>query len=163
MVSIDEQLIDVISNLRSIDIIKELIVNGANVNYVTRLNQTPLLIASMYGLTDVCKLLIKNGSNVNYQNKYCYTALMFSTRSTIEIMKLLLESGVDSYSVNALCALNLARKFKKMEHVELLEEHIFQKKLLLAQKRLLIGKLFYSDLGKNLVEEGLYEKISLLV
>jgi len=42
----------------------------------------------------------------------------------------------------------------------LLEEHIFKNKLLLVQKRLALGKLFYSSLGKNLVEEGLYEKIS---
>ena len=42
----------------------------------------------------------------------------------------------------------------------LLEEHIFKKKLLISQKRVTLGKLYNSCLGKYLVEEGLYEKIS---
>ena len=32
----------------------------------------------------------------------------------------------------------------------------------LERINLLLGKLFYSDLGSNLMEEGLYEKIGLV-
>jgi len=170
MTSIDEQLIEAVSNSRDINIIKELILNGADVNYVPRSpGKTPLLIASMYGLMDVCKLLLDHGANVNYQTSqrnYPYrqrhTALIVSISVHIDIMKLLLEYGADAEAVNGE-ALMFAKKRKKTLHIELLEEHIFQKKLAIAQKRLLVGKLFYSNLGKNLVEEGLYENISLLI
>jgi len=185
MTSIDAQLIEAVSNSRDINIIKKLILDGANVNYVPRSpGQTPLLIASMYGLMDVCKLLLKNGANVNYQTSprkfplqrlvitargvvsklsaAGYTALIVSISVHIDIMKLLLEYGADVEAVNGE-ALKFAQKRKKIEHIELLEEHIFQKKLGIVQKRLALSKLFYSDLGKNLVEEGLYEKIGLLI
>jgi len=52
---------------------------------------------------------------------------------------------------------------KAINKLQLLEDHIVQKNLEKAQKRLELGKLFYSSLGKNLVEEGLYEKISSLI
>ena len=166
MTSIDVQLIEAVSNSRDINIIKELILNGADVNYVPRSpGKTPLLIASMYGLMDVCKLLLDHGANVNYQinqNRRCHTALIVSISVHIDIMKLLLDNGADAEAVNGE-ALKFAKKRKKTLHIELLEEHIFQKKLAIAQRRLALGKLFYSNLGKNLVEEGLYENISLLI
>ena len=46
--------------------------------------------------------------------------------------------------------------------VGLIEEHIRLKQALKqARINLVLGKLFYSDLGSNLMEEGLYEKIGL--
>ena len=60
-------------------------------------------------------------------------------------------------------ALDLVRGGGNLLKTELLEDHIEKKKLLLVQKRLALGKLFYSGLGKVLVEEGLYEQISSFV
>ena len=69
------------------------------------------------------------------------------------LSELLLEKGYEVHGVKRRSSsLNTSRI-----------DHIYQKKLLLAQKRLLVGKLFMSDLGSNLMEEGLYEKISFLV
>ena len=160
MVSIDEQFIDAVSNSRDINIIKELILNGADVNYIPLYpGLPPLSIASMYGLRDVCNLLLDNGANVNYKDRQKQTALLFSTSVNIEIMKLLLEYGSDAEEV----VLKLAKKRNKTLHIEILEEHIFQKKLILVKKRLALSKLFYSDLGKFLMEGCLYEDISLLI
>ena len=59
---------------------------------------------------------------------------------------------------------NQIKYSKKTLHIKILEEHIeliYQKNLLIVQKRLSLAKSFNSKLGENLLEEGLYEKISL--
>jgi len=82
--------------------------------------------------------------------------------NSIKILKLLLESGADIKNNRGDNSLTFAKNITQNETIEILEEHIFQKKLLIVQKRLVLGKLFYSSLGKNM-EEGLYEKISSFV
>jgi len=88
-------------------------------------------------------------------------------------MKLLLQYGANVYlqDISGKTAINYAAAFavlhshkgveKALYKLQLLEDHIFQKNLEKAQKRLVISKLFYSSLGKNMLEEGLYEQISI--
>jgi len=157
--------------------IKQLILKGANVNYHDKHSLiTPLTLAVAYQKYDLCKLLVENGANVNQLNGSGNTLLMscvggYVPSRNIDIMKLLLEYGADSDFINkdGKTVLMFCKDYNKhynihlQDNVEILEEHIFQKQLAIVQKKLLIGKLFYSDLGKNLVEEGLYEKISLII
>ena len=93
------------------------------------------------------------------------TALMFITEDHTSILELLLEYDVDINLANKynVTALTLYKNVGETKYVDILEEHIFKKKLLIVQKRLELAKLLYSDLGKNLVEEGLYEQISCLI
>ena len=181
MTSLDDQLLQEIRkncyHMRK-DHIKKLILKGANVNYHDKHNlNTPLTFAVAYQKYDLCRLLVENGANVNHiANGLGNTLLMscvggYAPSRDIDIMKLLLESGADSDIVNndGKTVLMFCKEYNKhynihlQDNVGILEEHIFQKKLDIVQKRLTLGKLFMSDLGKNLVEEGLYEKISLLM
>lgn len=147
-----------------INIIRDLIDREADVNYRGH-NNTPLILAAMYDRPDVCKLLLESGANVNLQNNTGNIALMFLVYPNTSILKLLLEYDVDINLANKhnLNALTLYKNNGYKEYVKILEEHIEKKKLLIVQKRLALGKLFYSSLGKNLVEEGLYEQISSFV
>jgi len=180
MTSIDEQLLQTIHRNcyhMTKDHIKQLILKGANVNYHDKHSlNTPLTIAVAYQKYDLCKLLVENGANVNQLNGLGNTLLMscvggYVPSRDIDIMKLLLEYGADSDFVNkdGETALMICKGYNKhynihlQENVLILEEHIEKKKLAIAQKRLTLSKLFYSYLGKNLLEEGLYEKISLLI
>ncbi|KAK2705335.1 hypothetical protein QYM36_017391 [Artemia franciscana] len=45
-----------------------LISNGANVNALNCLNETPLDLAAMLGYVDICKLLISHGTNIKASN-----------------------------------------------------------------------------------------------
>jgi len=166
-------------SLYTLDDVKELIDMGADINYQDVDGQSPLIILSTATNHtnhtnhttnhnyNACKFLLESGADVDIQNQYGNTALMHSIHD-INIMKLLLEYDPDIYLVNVLNE-NVLKMCKKseykpglLEQSELLEEHI-EKKLVIVQKRLLLGKLFYSVLGSNLVEEGLYEQISLIV
>ena len=57
-----------------INIIKNLINKGGDVNYNTYYNTkfSPLMLATKYKMYDICKLLLKSGADVNMGN----TALM---------------------------------------------------------------------------------------
>ena len=162
-------------SLYTLNDVKELIDTGADINYQDVDGQSPLIILSRATNTNhttnhnynTCKFLLESGADVDIQNQYGNTALMHSIHD-INIMKLLLEYDPDIYLVNVL-NVNVLKMCEKseykpglLEQSKLLEEYI-EKKLVIVQKRLLLGKLFYSVLGKNLVEEGLYEQISLIV
>jgi ankyrin repeat protein len=65
----------------NLEIVKELIRAGANVNSVTDCdNTTPLKIASIIGNLDIVKYLIRNGANVNARDKSGRTALMLASK-----------------------------------------------------------------------------------
>jgi ankyrin repeat protein len=53
---------------RNIESVRKLIVAGADVNYVTTNNDTPLIVASRNGYTDIGVLLIGAGANYNYSS-----------------------------------------------------------------------------------------------
>ena len=159
------------------DLIKKLILKGADVNYHDKHNlNTSLTLGVAYQNYDLCKLLVENGANVNQLNRHGNTLLMscvggYEPNRDIALMKLLLESGADADLVNkdGETALMIFKGYNKyynlhlQDNVVILEEHIEKKKLQKSKRRLALSKLFYSKLGKNLLEEGLYEQISLLI
>jgi len=162
MVSLGLELYNSIYD-KDINLIRDLILKGADVNYL--IWHTPLILATMYDRPDVCSLLLESGANVNLQNNTGNTALMHVMGPNKRILKLLLEydADINLANKNNLNALTLYKNNEYKEYVEILEEHIEKKKLLIAKKRLALSKLFNSNLGENLLEEGLYEKISILI
>jgi ankyrin repeat protein len=81
----------------NIEIMKILIVNGADVNIaVTRAKFTPLHIAAYGNKAEMANLLITNGADVNQLNKDGATPLHFAVRrGNTEIAALLIANGAD--------------------------------------------------------------------
>ena len=168
------------------NITKLLLENGADVNIVTKSGYNALirtcqcLLIGSY--TDTIKLLLKY-IDINQQNTWAgsmgNTALIeicedtygsmtghtMDPKASNNNMQLLLDHPDIDISIknyNGKTALMMAHDNGDIVKVKLIEQHIFKKKLL-VQKKLILGKLYMSDLGSNLVEEALYEKISLLL
>ena len=87
-----------------INIIRQLLLYGANINSQCNNENTSLIIASRYEKIEVVKYLLKNNANVNIQNKCGYTALMIASTSysnlNEKIIKLLLDYGANIYVKN---------------------------------------------------------------
>ena len=174
---LNERLIEVCRYSWKLKKIKELIDKGADINYQTVNGFSPLIVGVSWHNHDVVEYLLKNGANVDLQDASGWTSLIHSIfGNDINNMKSLLQYGANVYlqDRSGKTAINYAASFpvlhshpkgveKAINKLQLLEDHIVQKNLEKAQKRLELGKLFYSSLGKNLVEEGLYEKISSLI
>jgi ankyrin repeat protein len=127
------QLIQGVS-YRQLDLVKDALDHGANVNAVTTTSNsgnTALHIITQIGLPDdnaklvpIIKLLLSRGANLNIQNRDGTTALMFATTSkNIETMKLLLDAGADVTlrHNSGQTALNMARDVQFADGVTLLE------------------------------------------
>lgn len=76
----DEALIRAATN-NHIDVVKELINSGANVNYQNNFGQIALIEAAKEGHVDVVKVLIQAKANVNAYNSRGVTALMIAMHS----------------------------------------------------------------------------------
>ena len=76
--------------------IKQLITNGANVNAVDNLRNTPLHYAAFYGKADIAKLLIDNNAIVNAQDVNGNTPLHYAAfHGKSDIVKLLINNKAD--------------------------------------------------------------------
>ncbi len=74
--------------------VREVLNNGANINYQDKHSNTALMYAISKGHIEIVRLLLENGANVNYQTYNGYTALRIaSVDDYIEIVRLLLEAG----------------------------------------------------------------------
>ena len=174
---LNKRLIELCRYSWKLEKIKGLIDEGADINYQTENGFSPLIVGVSWHNHDVVEYLLKNGANVDLQDASGWTSLIHSIfGNDIKNMKSLLQYGanVDLQDISGKSAINYATTFpvlhshpkgveKALYKLQLLEDHIEKKKLLLVQKRLALGKLFYSGLGKVLVEEGLYEQISSFV
>ena len=81
-----------------IDVIRQLIKDGADVNEVNERGRTPLMLALGNGYDlEIIKLLINAGTDVNVKDKEGSTALIKATANMADpaIIKFLLESGAD--------------------------------------------------------------------
>ena len=73
-----------------IDVIKLLLLEGADVNRQNNYKETPLHIAALNNKTEVARLLIQNGADVNIQNDSNKTPLD-EARKGSEVERLLLQ------------------------------------------------------------------------
>jgi ankyrin repeat protein len=65
-----------------VDVVKELVLHGANVNYKQPLShKTPLIIAATFGNLDIVKHLIKHGAHVNHHSSSNENAIMLASKN----------------------------------------------------------------------------------
>ncbi len=82
---------------KDIEIVKDLISHGVEIDKKDLYGYTPLHLAVRFGLYDIVDLLISKGANVNNVDDYEDTPLLDSTRnSTNDISRLLLCNGANS-------------------------------------------------------------------
>jgi len=108
----------------SLDIVKMLITNGANVNAQV-CGCTSLMYAAFYGRELMVTFLIDNGANTNLQNLSGETALMWAVeRQNWTSVEILLQRGVNTNltDIQGKTALHKASKLGLMKFVELLVE-----------------------------------------
>jgi ankyrin repeat protein len=79
-----------------LNLVQELIQNGASPNEKDEYGRTPLHIAIMHGNTEIIKVLLQNGASLNEKTCNGYTPLHFASRyGYIETVKELLFFGAD--------------------------------------------------------------------
>ena len=96
------EIIDAVEN-NDIDLVRELLDNGADPNTQNSSSETALMRAIKSEHIDIVRLLLENYADPNIRDHYGYTALMrastirpsFSTSGYTEITKLLLNHGAD--------------------------------------------------------------------
>lgn len=80
----------------SIEILNFLLENGADVEDLDVINQTPLIIASQNGCADLVKVLLKAGANVHHTGDYNMSALIAAAQEGYtEIARMLLDAGAN--------------------------------------------------------------------
>ena len=85
-----------------LEVVRKLLVSGADVNSKDRCERTPLMYASSGGHKEIVVMLLKNGAEIDSQTKYDgWTALMYaSVGAHIEVIRELLERGADPDIIN---------------------------------------------------------------
>ena len=76
--------------------VKQSLANGANIETVTEMKNTPIMVAAVEGHADVVELLCSRGANVNARNIHGATALIYATYYDREnSVRALLKCGAD--------------------------------------------------------------------
>ena len=90
-----------------LDIVKMLVKSGANVNFKTSTNSTPLRAACFYGHYEIVKYLVENNADMDVDNIAAadQTCLMLACKKGhLKIAKYLIEMGADVNRVLNYCA-----------------------------------------------------------
>jgi len=97
------KLLYIASKLGRIDIVKELLAHGADVNAkLPETEETPLMVAALKGQVEVAKLLLSVGANPRAESADGHTALHAAAhQGHSEIVKMLLAAGADVNADNA--------------------------------------------------------------
>jgi hypothetical protein len=85
-----------------IESIKQLLINGADVNATIYYGYTALHMAAAHGQTELCKLLIQEHANVNATNNYGSTAFhRAAEKGHTEVCKLLIQEHANVNATNS--------------------------------------------------------------
>lgn len=80
----------------SLEVVKNTLVNGADINTKIKFDTTPLIFASKEGHMAIVKLLLEAKADVDVSNFRGFTSLIFASKEGYaEIVKLLLEAKAD--------------------------------------------------------------------
>jgi Fem-1 homolog b len=109
-----------------LSVVKSLIKHGANVNYCTDTNSTPLRAACFDGRLDIVQYLVNHNADINLPNIYNNTCLMISAyKGHTEVVEYLLENNahVDHQANCQATALHYSSECGHLEICELLLDH----------------------------------------
>ena len=119
----DNKLLESIES-ENLELVKQLLESGANVNCYDKQKTTPLISAAFKGNAKIAKMFIDAGANVNAKDLNRNMAIHVAiSKGNIEVVKVLLQSDKLYLSVadnNGYTPLILASAFKNFEMVELL-------------------------------------------
>lgn len=108
---LNEQLFDAVQVKKDIDTVKQLLIDGANINIEDEYGHTPLYYACSKKCFDIAKYLIENGANINVVDKVDWTPLIFASYNGFgDIVMLFIENGAN-YSFKTTKNSNTAYNF----------------------------------------------------
>jgi ankyrin repeat protein len=163
---LEKQLFDIIKNKELSEEIKlakldMLIKLGANVNVVNK-NNTPLMMACVFGHEKIARWLIDNGANIHQKDDVGRDALIIASwiGHNEKILELLIDNGADVNQKDneGETALIRASSSGNIEHVKVLLNKGADINVVNDKK---VGALYYAFLGKNkdifnyLIEKGI--------
>ncbi|XP_022173057.1 protein fem-1 homolog B-like [Myzus persicae] len=109
----------------AMEIVKILVENGANVNFLTETKSSPLRAACYLGHLNIVEYLVEHGANVNLTNIYNSTCLMIASHNNHkDVVEYLLRKGAD-INVQTKCgstAMHFAAQADNLEIAKLLIE-----------------------------------------
>ena len=126
MVYGDSKQNDMMTQSHRADMVKTLLQRGANYDEKTKMNQTPLLLATENGFLEAAKILIEKGAKVNVQDNRKFTplhnALFFDNE---EFIKFLIDqnASINVSSVNGTFPIHVASSNGHAKIVKLLIDH----------------------------------------
>lgn len=89
--------------LNHIDIVRQLIRAGADVNQADAIHDSPYLVAGAQGRLEILRMTLENGADLRSVNRYGGTALIpAAEHGYVDVVRLLLTAGVDPNHVNYL-------------------------------------------------------------
>jgi len=109
-----------------ISVVKDLIIQGADVNFIDKHGNTPLFYAANSYLLDTAKYLVKNGANVNLSSSNKNTPILVAVRNGhVELVKYLLQEKADINQRNgdSLTPADIASQFHLVDISKVLEEN----------------------------------------
>ena len=108
----------------NLEIVRYLVKNGADVNFIDACDGTALMEASESGNLEIVKYLVENGANIHFKNYRGETALMnASAKGNLEVVKYLIEKGADVNVISkGYTALIVASDYSHLEVVKHLVE-----------------------------------------
>ena len=85
-----------------VDVVKSLVNQGADVNYMDANKWSPLMAAITGGGFETVKFLVDNGADVNARDQHEWTPLMLAAKDgDLEAVKLLVEKGAEVNAKNS--------------------------------------------------------------
>ncbi|MFM2200354.1 MAG: hypothetical protein RL769_409 [Pseudomonadota bacterium] len=127
-----ETALMIASQYGHLEVVKELIKGGANVNLATNAGQSVLMLALINGKLEIAKKLIEAVENVNHEDVYGITALMIASRSGYsEVVKELIKKNaeINTKDKSGYTALIVASQYGHFEVVKELIKKLIEKGL----------------------------------
>jgi len=157
------EIIDAVEN-NDIDLVRELLDNGADPNTQNSSSETALMRAIKSEHIDIVRLLLENYADPNIRDHYGYTALMrastirpsFSTSGYTEITKLLLNHGADPNIRDGISGFTALMNAVEWGHLEVGTEVV---ELLLNRGANPFIRNFFGQTALSLAERSGYTEI----
>lgn len=134
---LNKELFKYCGSKSSLEYIKKLIKDGADVNYITFDKTTPIIKASKHLLYNIIKVLIENGANVNARNILNETGLIVisqypnytlnkNKKTIYKIIDLFIENNID-LNIKATIGRGYTQNYTALDYSDLIKDYIEKK------------------------------------